>query len=68
MADDNYSLLLFGQNKSNKEEDSEYDLKQFKNKEKYKIDKFEIFKPKTKENNKEKEKVLKGAENQVKFM
>ena len=37
MADDNYSLLLFGQNKSNKEEDSEYDLKQFKNKEKYKF-------------------------------
>ena len=68
MADDNYSLLLFGQNKSNKEEDSEYDLKQFKNKEKYKIDKFEIFKPKTKENNKEKEKVLKGAENQVKTL
>ena len=68
MADNDYSLFLLEQNKSNKAEDLEYDLKQFKNKEKYKIDKYEIFRPKAKENNLEKEKVLKGAENQVKTL
>ena len=68
MADDNYSFLILEQNKSNKEEHSEYELNHFKNKEKYKLDKFEIFDSKTKENNKENEKILKGAENQVKLL
>ena len=68
MADDNYSFLILEQNKSNKEEDSEYELNHFKSKEKYKLDKFEIFDSKTKENNKENEKILKGAENQVKLL
>jgi hypothetical protein len=66
MKDDNYSLLLLEPNKSNKEEDSEYDLKHYKTIDKYKIYNYEKFKPKVKENTEENEKVLKGAENQVK--
>ena len=66
MKDDNYSLLLLEPKKSNKEEDSEYDLKHYKTIDKYKIYNYEKFKPKVKENTEENEKVLKGAENQVK--
>ena len=57
------SILLF---ELNKENDSEYDLKLYRNQDKYKIDYFEKLKPNTKINKKENEKSLKGAENQVK--
>ena len=57
------SILLF---ELNKENDSEYDLKLYRNQDKYKMDYFEKLKPNTKINKKENEKSLKGAENQVK--
>ena len=65
MSDSNYSLLLLEQNKSNKEDDSEYDMKLYKKNAKYD---YEKFKPKTKVKDEENEIALKGAENQVKFM
>ena len=68
MIENKYSLLLLDQNKSNKEEDSEYDMKFYKKNSKFKIDNFEKFKPKTKITNEENEKALKGAENKVKSL
>ena len=66
MSDSKYSLILLDPNKSNKEDDSEYDMKLYKKNVKFKINNFEKFKPKTKVNSEESEKALKGAENQVK--
>ena len=66
MSDSKYSLLLLDPSKSNKEDDSEYDMKLYKKNVKFKINNFEKFKPKTKVNSEESEKALKGAENQVK--
>ena len=66
MNDNKYSLLLLEPNKSNKEDESDYDEKDYKNNGKYKINKYEKFKPKNKYDLKETEKVIKGAENQIK--
>ena len=68
MSDSKYSLLLLDPSKSNKEDDSEYDMKLYKKNVKFKINNFEKFKPKTKINSEENEKALKGAENQVKSL
>ena len=65
MSESNYSLLLLEQNKPDKEDDSEYDMKLYKKNAKYN---FEKFKPKTKVKDEENELALKGAENQVKFI
>ena len=68
MSDNKYSLLMLESNKQNKEDDSEYDVKLYKNKSKYKINNYEKFRPKTIFNDEENEKELKGAENQVKSL
>ena len=68
MSDSKYSLLLLDPSKSNKEDDSEYDMELYKKNVKFKINNFEKFKPKTKINSEENEKALKGAENQVKSL
>ena len=47
MSDNKYSLLMLESNKQNKEDDSEYDVKLYKNKSKYKINNYEKFRPKT---------------------
>ena len=51
---------------SNKEDDSKYDLKLYKSKDKFKINHFEKFRPKIKINKEINKKSLKGAENQIK--
>ena len=68
MSERKYSLLLLEQNKSQKEDDNEYDTKLYKKTVKFKINDFEKFKPKNKVNEQESEKALKGAENQVKSL
>ena len=68
MSDKKYSLLMLESNKQNKEDDSEFDVKLYKNKTKYKIDNYEKFRPKTILNDKENDKALKGAENLVKSL
>ena len=68
MSDNKYSLLMLESNKQNKEDDSDYDVKLYKNKSKYKINNYEKFRPKTIFNDEENEKELKGAENQVKSL
>ena len=67
MSNSKYSLLLL-RNQSIKDEESDYDLKLYKTKSKYKYNNFEKFRPKTKVNSDDNENVLKGAENQVKSL
>ena len=68
MTESKYSLLLLEPNKTNKEDDSEYDMKFYKKNTKYKINNFEKFKQRIKINNADNEQELKGAENQVKSL
>ena len=51
---------------SNKEDDSKYDLKLYKSKDKFKINHFEKFRPKIKINKEINKNSLKSAENQIK--
>ena len=53
MSDRKYSLILLDPNKSNKEDDSEYDMKLYKKNVKFKINNFEKLKQKTKVNSEE---------------